>query len=56
MSRSRGTRTARQLAATPQLGTGQPCCGCCVAAHERGELNHVLHGGCPYPPCDWCGK
>ena len=30
-----------------------PCCSCCVAADERGELDHELHGGCPYPPCPW---
>lgn len=34
--------------------TGSPCCRCCEAADERGELDHELGDDCPYPRCDWC--
>lgn len=30
----------------------QSCCLCCIAAAERGELDHTV-GQCNYPPCDW---
>jgi hypothetical protein len=33
-----------------------PCCRCCDAAAERGELDHELGDNCPYPTCDFCGE
>ena len=30
-----------------------PCCECCVAASERGELDHAVGRACPYLPCNW---
>jgi len=30
------------------------CCVCCVAAAERGELDHELGDKCPHPTCDYC--
>ena len=30
------------------------CCACCIAASERGELDHKLGNECPCPPCDYC--
>jgi len=29
------------------------CCDCCVAADERGELDHEVGDHCPYAPCNY---
>jgi len=35
--------------------SANPCCRCCEAAAERGELDHALTPtACPYPRCDYC--
>ena len=47
-----GIAAGSELLAAP----ANPCCGCCVAAAERGELDHVPGPACPVGtgPCS-CG-
>lgn len=52
---------ARRLAVEKALGVEllTPCCACCIAASERGELppeHGPIGDRCPFPPCEYHGQ